>query len=95
VIEIGFVFGTYARDDVAYFFGTGPEADALSAAMMDCWISFARTGNPSTSTLDWPRYERQCRATMIFGDGQPHVANDPAAEKRRAWDAVQEKRLGM
>jgi para-nitrobenzyl esterase len=95
VIEIGFVFGTYARDDVAYFFGTGPEADALSAAMMDCWIAFARSGNPSTATLDWPRYEFERRPTLIFGDGKPFVANDPAAGKRRAWEAIQDSQIGL
>ncbi len=87
VIEIGFVFGTYARDDVAYFFGTGPEADALSRAMMDCWIAFARSGNPSTPALDWPRYDAKRRATMIFGDGPAHVMDDPARARRLAWDS--------
>ncbi len=85
VIEIGFVFGTYARSEVARFFGTGADADALAVAMMDAWIAFARNGDPSTRTLDWPRYDAKRRATLIFGDGAPKVVDDPAKERRVAW----------
>lgn len=95
VIEVGFVFGTYGRDEVRDFFGTGSAADALSAAMMDHWIAFAKNGNPATPTLDWPRYHAARRATMIFGDGTPHVVNDPNATRREAWNAVGEERIGL
>jgi para-nitrobenzyl esterase len=95
VIEIGFVFGTYSRDEVKDFFGTGPAADALSVAMMDSWLAFARTGNPATPALDWPLYDTTRRATMVFGDGAPHVENDPNAARRRAWEAVEEHRIGL
>jgi para-nitrobenzyl esterase len=94
VIEIGFVFGTYARSEVARFFGTGPEADALAAAMMDSWIAFARTGDPSTPTLGWPHYDAKRRATLIFGDGAPKVVDDPAKERRLAWGGS-DGRLGF
>jgi para-nitrobenzyl esterase len=95
VIEIGFVFGTYARDEVKDFFGSGPDADALSFAMMDSWLAFAKNGDPATRTLDWPRYDTDRRATMIFGDGAPHVESDPHAARRKAWEAVGEDRLGL
>ncbi|HEY1710897.1 MAG TPA: carboxylesterase/lipase family protein [Rhizomicrobium sp.] len=95
VIEVGFVFGTYARPEVKDFFGTGPDADALSAAMMDSWLAFAKSGNPTTPKLDWPRYDANRRATMIFGDGAPHVENDPNAARRKAWDAIGDKRIGL
>jgi para-nitrobenzyl esterase len=95
VIEVGFVFGTYGRDEVKDFFGTGAEADALSAAMMDSWIAFAKSANPATKTFDWPRYETGKRATMIFGDGAPHVINDPNASRRKAWETAGEERLGL
>jgi len=90
VIEIGFVFGTHARPEVADFFGTGPDAEALAAAMMNSWIEFAKTGDPG-----WPRYDATRRATMIFGSGAPHVVEDPAKGRRLAWAAVSEKRLGL
>jgi para-nitrobenzyl esterase len=95
VIEIGFVFGNHARPEVRDFFGTGPDADALSVAMMDSWLAFAKKGNPATSTLDWPRYDTSKRATMIFGDGVPHVTNDPNAIRREAWNALPEEKIGL
>jgi para-nitrobenzyl esterase len=95
VIEVGFVFGTHARDEVKDFFGTGPDAEALAAAMMDSWLAFAKTGNPATPTLDWPRYDAAKRATTIFGDGAPHVVHDPNAARRLAWEALGDERVGM
>jgi para-nitrobenzyl esterase len=95
VIEVGFVFGTHGRDEVKDFFGTGSQAEALSAAMMDAWLAFAKSGDPATRTLDWPRYDTTRRATIIFGDGAPHVASDPNAARRKAWDAVGEERVGL
>jgi para-nitrobenzyl esterase len=94
VIEIGFVFGTHARAEVARFFGTGSDADALSIAMMDAWIAFARNGDPSTGALDWPGYDAKRRATLIFGDGEPKVVDDPAKARRLAWGGS-EGRLGF
>jgi len=63
--------------------------------MMESWIAFARTGNPSNShTGDWPHYESGKRRTMIFGDGPPHAVSAPHEERRKAWDAVAEARIG-
>ena len=42
---------------------TQPVADTMSQA----WINFARTGDPSTSTLKWGAFTSERRATMIFG----------------------------
>ncbi|MCX6512823.1 MAG: carboxylesterase/lipase family protein [Actinobacteria bacterium] len=67
-LELPFVFGTIADENVARFAGGSPEADALSASMMDAWISFARTGNPSTDALgQWPAWTPEERETMVFG----------------------------
>ena len=46
-LDIPFVFGTY--EDAAEFAGSGPEAAALSERVMDAWLAFARSGDPSTS----------------------------------------------
>ena len=73
-LELGFVFGTYNEKRAGLFFGSGAKADALSAAMMDAWIAFAHSGDPSTTTTgSWPRYDTATRATMIFSDGDPHI----------------------
>ena len=76
-LELGFVFGTYNEKLAGAFFGSGAKADALSSAMMDAWIAFARTGDPSNALGTWPRYDTAKRATMIFGDGDPHVVDAP------------------
>ena len=94
-LEIGFVFGTYNVKRAGLFFGSGPKADALSAAMMQSWIAFAHNGNPSAAlTGPWPCYDAERRATMMFGDGDPHVTNAPDEARRAAWDTVREERIG-
>jgi para-nitrobenzyl esterase len=89
-LELGFVFGTYKEKLAGTFFGTGPVADALSNAMMESWVAFARTGNPGA----WPRYDSAPRETMIFGDGPPHMMSAPNDTRRKAWDLVPERKLG-
>ena len=93
-IEIAFVFGTFDRLNASQFLGSGPAAEELSAAMMDAWIAFARSGDPSTPAAAWPRYDAASRAAMIFGDSAPHIAAAPNEERRKAWDAVDERRIG-
>ena len=53
----------------------------LGDRMLSAWVSFARSSNPSTPGLAWPRYDIGTRATMIF-DGESGVSNDPSAEAR-------------
>jgi para-nitrobenzyl esterase len=94
-LELGFVFGTYNEKLAGAFFGSGPKADALSAAMMQAWIAFARSGDPSCAlTGPWPRYDATTRATMMLGDGDPHVANAPDERRRQMWDIIPEDRIG-
>jgi para-nitrobenzyl esterase len=94
-LELGFVFGTYREKLAAAFFGSGAKADDLSAAMMESWIAFARSGNPSTSVSgEWPGYDPASRAVMIFGDGAPHIENAPDEKRRLAWEAIPETSIG-
>jgi len=88
-LELGFVFGTYRERLAGAFFGTGPAADALSEAMIGAWVNFARTGDPG-----WRGYDKAERATMIFGDGAPHIADAPNDARRAAWEKLPERRLG-
>ena len=64
---------------------TGPdtaETQRMADLMADAWIAFARTGNPNTPALpQWPTYDMQTRATMIF-DLDPQVVQDPDGEER-------------
>ncbi|MCD1621635.1 carboxylesterase/lipase family protein [Citromicrobium bathyomarinum] len=80
-LDIAFVFDNVARS-TSY---TGPdtaETQRMADLMADAWIAFARTGNPDTPALpQWPTYDMQTRATMIF-DLDPQVVQDPDGEER-------------
>ncbi len=94
-LELGFTFGTLRMKGAAPFFGEGPEAEALSDAMMDSWIAFAQDGNPSNDTSGaWMRYDAKKRATTIFGDGAPHVTSAPNETRRKAWESVPAEKIG-
>ncbi|HEY4116050.1 MAG TPA: carboxylesterase/lipase family protein [Rhizomicrobium sp.] len=93
-IDLGFTFGTHNVKLAGAFFGSGATAAELATAVMDSWVAFARTCNPSCHTVgEWPRYNTDTRATMILGDGNPHVAERPNEARRAAWDNL-EHRLG-
>lgn len=64
--EIAYVFNNLGRNPM----GGGQvseEAQKVAYSMSDAWICFARTGNPSTDTLQWPTFSNENRATMVFG----------------------------
>ena len=83
-LEIGFVFGNH--DDT--FCGSGPDADALSRSIQDAWVAFARTGDPSCSSLgNWEPYGRS-RTTMIL-DKVCRLENAPYEEERNVWDTFE------
>jgi carboxylesterase type B len=81
VLEIPFVFGLHDAPHLAAFTGTGPDADALSAAMMGAWVAFARTDDPSTGSLAWPRHDPSTRPTMVFDD-RSRVEHAPREDER-------------
>ncbi len=84
-LELGFVFGVLEPN----FHGSGPEAEALRDRMMDAWLAFARSSDPSTPGLGkWPRY-CQDRATMLLGR-ECQVVEDPMPEERRLWAGLPE-----
>lgn len=82
VLDLPFVFGTHRSPQCAPFVGDAPEADALSDAMRNAWVAFARSGDPG-----WPRYDTSHRPTRVRGPGCP-VVDDPDGEELRAWDLV-------
>ncbi|MEX2032366.1 MAG: carboxylesterase family protein, partial [Dehalococcoidia bacterium] len=66
-LEMPFVFGTLWAPTQDRFAGSGLEAETLSRQMMDSWIAFARTGNPSHEGIGtWPAYEAATRPTMVL-----------------------------
>ncbi len=89
-IEIPFVFGTLDTPrnvNFKLFPESNKETEELSGKMMDCWISFARNGNPNNKEVPkWAQY-RDNRATMIFGK-DIKVENDPYGKERSVWDDI-------
>jgi para-nitrobenzyl esterase len=59
-------------------------ADELSST----WVAFARTGDPNNAKIpQWPQYDAQKRATLIFGT-PTRLDNDPRAEIRQFWEQM-------
>jgi para-nitrobenzyl esterase len=89
-LEIPFVFGTFAQPFMAPRAGDGPVEAALSAAMREAWAAFARTGDPSTPAVSWPRYDAERRATGVLGGagGPVEIVDAPREATRAAWDAL-------
>jgi len=86
-LEVPFVFGRTDAEGLAGLVGDGPEARALADGMMDAWIAFARSGDPSCPALGaWPAYDAALRATMRLG-ASCGVEHDPGGIERRAWPA--------
>ena len=77
-VELAYVFGNL--DETIY---TSERADeALSDTVIQMWTNFARTGDPSTESLEWKPYSAENRHTMIFSD-EPHSADDVLPERRK------------
>lgn len=87
-VELPFTFGTVDTPFGHAFAGKRPEARTLSDAMMDGWLAFARTGDPSCEALgDWPRYSLERRPTLRL-DARIELLDDPQAAERLVWDGV-------
>jgi para-nitrobenzyl esterase len=87
-LELSFVFGTVRSPAMQAWAGSGPDADKLSEQMMDAWLAFAKTGNPSCAHIgEWPRYDERARQTMIFGK-HTRAEPGPFEEERAVWAAL-------
>jgi para-nitrobenzyl esterase len=87
-LELPFVFGTLGVPGNDRFAGAGPDAERLSQQMMDAWIAFAKTGDPSCESAGaWPRYDAASRSTMIFGK-RTHVEAAPFEAERALIDRL-------
>ncbi|GAB2988733.1 carboxylesterase/lipase family protein [Amycolatopsis acidiphila] len=59
-------------------------AGTVARAMHDAWVRFVH-GEPS-----WPRYEPECRTTMLF-DTVSRPADDPDRDERLLWASEQQR----
>jgi len=85
-LDIPLVFGTLdAPDSIT---GTDARARAMSDAIMDRFIAFARTGDPNPpGAVRWTPYEKPARGTLIFDDGV-RMESDPRGAERRLFEKV-------
>jgi para-nitrobenzyl esterase len=82
--EISFVFDN--ADKYEGYNGGGEVPSRLSDQISDAWLAFARTGNPNHPGLpDWPVYDPQGAATMVF-DAPCHVEVAPDTALQRALE---------
>jgi para-nitrobenzyl esterase len=85
-MEIPFVFNNV--EPTIGILGDSPERITLAEKVSGAWLAFARSGNPNHKGLpDWPTYDKEKRATMIFGS-ECRVENDPRREERLAWAEI-------
>lgn len=82
--EIPFAFGTYTHPFFAAKVGAGPEAAALSAAMLRAWSGFARTGSPGE---DWARATAGALPVTVLGgpDGAVSARTRVHDEELAVW----------
>ena len=85
--DLSFVFDNMDRCEAMT--GNGPDARALSAQMSQCWINFARTGDPNhTGIPKWnPVKGADGAQTMVF-DTPCHFSENPDGDERKVFNSV-------
>ena len=87
-LELPFVWNTVKNQITTAFVGDAPERIPLAEQMHEAWIAFAKQSNPSTPALpDWPEYELDSRATMLFNI-ENTIQHDPAQADRLFWEQI-------
>lgn len=79
-MDLPAAFDNTARCD--QFTGNTPESNHTARLLSRALVNFAATGNPSQSGLEWPAFDDQRLATMVF-DVTVRVENDPLGRVRR------------
>ena len=65
-----------------------PDDRTVATALQDTVLAFAHTGTPAQAALPhWPAYERGRRSTLLVR-APLALVDDPASERRRAWDGL-------
>ncbi|MFW9988992.1 MAG: carboxylesterase/lipase family protein, partial [Candidatus Odinarchaeota archaeon] len=87
-LELPFVFHTLDQPGLLLLLGDVSDIGNLTENMMDAWLSFARTGNPTHDGIPkWPAYDKENRVTLLFGK-ESKVAHAMFEEERKAWDGI-------
>ena len=61
--------------------------EGVAALLHQAWGNFVNHGVPGAAGLpDWPGYDVPRRATLIFDEPEPRLAEDPKGAQRAAWE---------
>lgn len=87
-LDLPFMFDNVARAQNL----TGPQSEetkAMTEAMANAWLAFARTSDPNHKGLPrWPTYDKQKRSVMLF-EVPPKAVDDPFKSERVFMDRYQ------
>ncbi|MCE2391617.1 MAG: carboxylesterase family protein [Proteobacteria bacterium] len=87
-LDLPFTFGTLDAPGMREFAGHGEPARRLAGLLMDAWVAFARSGEPSHAELGrWPAYESGRRLTLELGP-DPEILGAPGETARSLWERV-------
>lgn len=82
-LDIPFVLDGRDAPGMDMYAGTGPEVEALAAAILDAWITFARTGKPPAN---WTPFDPDHPMAMELGS---HIGMVDARDAQiAAWDGL-------
>lgn len=82
-MELSYVFNNPQVD----IYTGGVYHQKLADTVQDCWVSFARTGDPSTQTLNWKPYTSEDRQTMVLGE-ECYLDSDLKREQRELMEPL-------
>jgi len=86
-LDIPLVFGTLGAPQSGT--GSGPPAQAVARELGDAFLALARAGDPNQASLpDWPVYDLERRATMVFDTPAARLVDDPRGNERRLFERV-------
>ncbi|MCP2336156.1 carboxylesterase/lipase family protein [Actinomadura rupiterrae] len=83
-LDLPFAFDVLHAEGVQRSLGDEPP-QRLADAMHSAWVGFVRDLDPGAN---WPRYEAERRATMLW-DAEPRVVDDVLAPVRTLWSGPQ------
>ena len=84
-VDIPFCFDNMVTPSTPYLLGS-EAPQVLADTMHSSWCNFIRGGAPaSDGTGDWPCYDQERRATMMF-DTASKLVDDPLAKRRLYWE---------
>ena len=85
-LDLPFTFGTLDAPGMPEFAGRGEEPRRLAGHLMDAWLAFARSGDPSHAGIGrWPAYTPARRLTLGLGP-EPEILRAPGETTRVLWE---------